>query len=262
MKILATSDTHGLLDGLDKAIDKNEPDVVVFAGDIAPATIGVLPIDYVKNTFFPFVERHPSSEFILVPGNHDIWAQTYNGEFPSELKDILPHNFTFLVDAGVEIKGQLFWGTPWVPFICGHWAYESHDELDESDIAKRFELIPSDTDVLITHTPPRIKDCELDISLQTKRGPFGSTSLGRMYAECKIHPKLHFCGHIHSGDHAPFDVVNIKKETSSNDHFSCELRHTSTTSVCNVSRVDERYQIAYDPTVVEISDDGSVKFLA
>lgn len=238
MKILATSDTHGILDGLDEAIDEQKPDVVVVAGDIAPATIGGDTKDYIRNEFIGLCCNHPKVEFVLTPGNHDIWAQTYIGLLPSDIEYVRPDNLEYFVDSGCEIDGVKFWGSPWVPYICGHWAFESHDEQDESDIAARFAEIPADTDVLITHTPPHLFACALDVSLQTKRGPFGSRALGDLYQKGKIHPKVHFCGHIHTGDHEPYEMKTVDSPVI--------------TRIYNVSRVDERYTVAYPFTFVTI----------
>lgn len=50
-------------------------------------------------------------------------------------------------------------------------------------------------------------------------------------------PRYLFCGHIHTGDHEPL--------TTAHDDGS--------STVCyNVSRLDENYEIAYDPRVLEI----------
>jgi len=228
MKLLATSDTHGFLNGLDAEILRHRPDAVVFAGDIAPCIRGVNAREYVRGEFIDFVRRFRRTEFVVTPGNHDIWAL----EADSLLGDDAPDNFHFLVDAGCRLGGILFWGSPWVPCINGCWAFESEDELDESDIRERFRKIPRETDVLITHTPPKISGAQLDFSIQTGQGPFGSAALADMYSQRLMNPRFHFCGHIHSGTHDPVSV---------ND-----------TVIYNVSRVDERYEVTYAPAVVEI----------
>lgn len=49
-------------------------------------------------------------------------------------------------------------------------------------------------------------------------------------------PRLLFCGHIHTGDHEP---LTIKHDGGG-------------TTVCySVSRLDEHYEIAYEPWILE-----------
>ena len=76
---------------------------------------------------------------------------------------------------------------------------------------------------------------DVDRSLQTDLEHFCSTELTETIAE--EHPRFVFCGHIHTGDHHPVT-------------FTCH--NGSTTAIYNVSRLDERYEIAYEPTWVEM----------
>ena len=51
-------------------------------------------------------------------------------------------------------------------------------------------------------------------------------------------PRYLFCGHIHTGDHEQLTIVH----------------DDGSSTVCyNVSRLDENYEIAYDPMVLEIN---------
>lgn len=59
-------------------------------------------------------------------------------------------NCTYLEDSGVELYGLKFWGTPHQPEFC-RWAFNMRRG---QDILNKWNLIPSDTDILITHTPP------------------------------------------------------------------------------------------------------------
>ena len=67
-------------------------------------------------------------------------------------------------------------------------------------------------------------------SLQTDSEHFGSSELTEAIIEKR--PRLVFCGHIHTGQHGGVDFES--------------------TSIYNVSRLDERYEIAYEPTLVDI----------
>jgi hypothetical protein len=54
----------------------------------------------------------------------------------------------YLNDSGVEIDGLKFWGSPVQPYFH-NWAFNRIGD----DICKHWELIPLDTDILITHGP-------------------------------------------------------------------------------------------------------------
>lgn len=248
LAIVATSDTHGLLEGLeDELTGDKKPDVMVFAGDIAPARFDILPVDYIRKVFFGFVREHSDVEFVYTPGNHDIFAMQW--QF---IEKEAPKNLHFLMDSGCTIKGYTFYGSPWVPYINGGWAFECEDEVEERD---RFARIPDDLDVLVTHTPPRIKHQQLDVSLQFRGGsrPFGSEAL--WHAILKRKPQMVFCGHIHSGEHKPISYNHAAKA------FANEIRqkmkpidYENSTTMMNVSRVDEHYEIAYDVARVVLMD--------
>ena len=84
--------------------------------------------------------------------------------------------------------------------------------------------------MLVTHSPPRLPKCDIDRSLQTNSPHFGSPELADAIA--KKRPGFVFCGHIHSGRHGAIDFAGSR--------------------VFNVSRLDERYEIAYPPTFVDV----------
>jgi predicted phosphohydrolase len=59
-------------------------------------------------------------------------------------------NCIYLEDSGVELFGLKFYGTPYQPEFC-KWAFN----LPRGDpCLEKWNLIPSDVDILITHTPP------------------------------------------------------------------------------------------------------------
>ena len=232
VKILATSDLHGLLDGLPEICSVNKPDVLVIAGDIHPAIIGTDPDDWFRNVFFPFV-RSLGCEVIATPGNHDFWLASHT----ETIAGIAPKNFHLLLDSEITVCGLRFYGTPWVPWISGHWSFEQ----DDDDLKDRFAAIPSDLDVLISHSPPKFPDCNLDVSMQRDQRywqHFGSVSLANAIERAK--PRYCVCGHIHSGSHGDFTAPGG-------------------TRVFNVSRVNEQYQVYYCPLLLEVEPAKMVK---
>ena len=105
--------------------------------------------------------------------------------FRSEILADYP-NITYLNDSGVTIEGIKFWGSPVTPWFH-NWAFNRVGE----EITKHWDLIPADTDVLITHGPPK--------------GILDETVHGRLHVGCghllkkvlEIKPKVHVFGHIH-----------------------------------------------------------------
>lgn len=229
MKIMATSDLHGNLEGL----DFTGIDIGIIAGDFAiPKGSSRWDIyhqqKWINQKFAPFLASFKDCEFIVVPGNHDFCMDPKRTARYADCKVQWPSNVHMLLDSGSEIKGLKAYGTPYVPIISYSWAFEAeHDELKS-----HFAKIPSCLDILVCHTPPRISGEAIDISLQygITSQAFGSAELTQ--ALFNKHPRLCFCGHIHSGFHKPVTF--------------------NSTTIYNVSRVDESYEIAYEPTVIEL----------
>ena len=229
MKIMATSDLHGNLDGL----VPSGADIVVLAGDIAPLRgRGPWHINdqkkWINGRFREWTSSYPDIQFIVIPGNHDFYpiAHILFKRQDIDWKYGFSPNVRFLGDAGTEICGVRFYGTPWVPIISYSWAFEGeHDTL-----RRWFSKIPTGLDVLVTHSPPRIPGSDVDRSLQTDSEHFGSSELTEAIAEKR--PGLVFCGHIHTGLHGGVDFEGSR--------------------IYNVSRLDECYEISYDPTWVDI----------
>ena len=231
MKILATSDTHGNLDKLDLA----GVDLAIFAGDIAPLR-GLSSWDaydqlkWMNTKFVEFCSKWPSTNIVFVPGNHDFFP-VIKERFGYKLhgKNLslsLAPNSTMLIDQLVEFDGFKIYGTPWVPIISYRWAFEA-----ESDrLKERFSLIPSGVDILVTHTPPRFNHLGVSLEYGADSENFGCSELADEIF--KKEPKMCFCGHIHSGDH--------------------QMNKLGASEVWNVARVNESYDIAYEPLLIEV----------
>lgn len=231
MKILATSDTHGNLEGIDLA----GIDIALLAGDIAPLK-GRGPwhvydqVKWMRTKFSEWCKKWPTTEVVFIPGNHDFFPIARE-HFKSTLaaKDLslgLQPNAHMLIDEMVEVKGVKIYGTPWVPIISYSWAFEA-----ESDrLREKFDKIPEGVDILLTHTPPRLDYVDVSLEYGVDSEKFGSHELAD--AIFKKRPKLAFCGHIHSGSHIP-------------------LKHGDTV-IYNVARVNERYNIGYEPCVLDL----------
>lgn len=242
MKICATSDIHGNLSGL----DFGDCDICVIAGDLAPTTgFGyqdiLRQIDFVETDMSRLFGEYPNTDFVVIPGNHDLFADRRTVDrycHGLEVRPLhLPKNVHFLVNEGKTVRGVKFFGLSWVPYINGRWAFE--DGYGGEHIADTCSSIPDDTDVLVTHSPPMFPTREdIDVSLdydEFDRQHFGSMTIYDAIVRLK-NLKYVFCGHIHSGDHKPLNVP----------HFGNGIL-TSETIVANVSRMDERYVPTYAP---------------
>jgi Icc-related predicted phosphoesterase len=236
MKIIAFSDIHG-----DLITVKEKCDVVVIAGDIVPLYIQSNMVDsyeWFKHVFLPYIEKLPCKHVVLVPGNHDIWFdekiweklfQFENAPNVPTVENILKDykgKLIYLKDSGVELDGVKFWGSPWITNLP-RWAFN----LTKEQQKEKFQLIPKDTDVLVTHTPPFGEVGTVQQDCWNKGRNFGSEALKEVLMEEDCQIKVCISGHIHSGS-------NIER--------------INNTTCYNVSQKDESYNIHRKPVVIEL----------
>ena len=142
MRIMATSDLHGNLDGL----DPTGADVVVLAGDVAPLRgRGPWHINdqkkWINKRFREWTASYPDVQFVVIPGNHDFYPIAhilFKGHDIDWTFGFSP-NVHFLGDCAAEINGIRFYGTPWVPIISYSWAFEGEPDT----LRQWFSKIPS-----------------------------------------------------------------------------------------------------------------------
>lgn len=207
MRIVCLSDTHFP----PHSIQVPEGDVLIVAGDVC-----LRGHEYELKLFDDFLGHLPHRHKVLVAGNHDWALADAEGE---EIKSLVK-NATYLEDSGVEIEGVKFWGSPWQPEFM-NWAFNLHRG---QQLAEVWRLIPDDTDVLITHTPP------YGILDQIPSGEHvGCKDL--LEALQRVRPKVHVFGHIHEG----YGV----------------LKQNGTTFI-NASVCDEHYRPVNAPIVIDL----------
>lgn len=215
MKVVCISDTHNLL----RHMSIPDGDVLVHAGDF---TMQGRAAEI--NEFNEQLARLPHKHKVVIAGNHDIGFETH-----SEDARALLTNATYLEDSGVEIEGVKFWGSPWQPQFFD-WAFnlERGKELRE-----KWQKIPEDTDVLITHGPPR-----QILDMAHRQGTLASAHTGcddlRDEVLNRVKPKYHVFGHIHEA-YGWRDIDGIK--------------------FINASILNERYGIQNKPIIFEIEKD-------
>jgi Icc-related predicted phosphoesterase len=212
MRITFISDTHT------KQLELDLPggDLLIHAGDIMNSGRD-------KGDIHEFCEWFESQDYkhkIFVAGNHDRMFENH----PLESNTIVNnYNVTYLQDDEDIIDDVKIYGSPWQPEFMG-WAFNLPRRGDE--LKEKWDAIPKDTDILITHGPPQD---HLDVS----GPPYNEPHLGCELLRVKVDdqpPKIHVFGHIHGGYGYKFH---------NGTHF------------INASVLNERYYQVNDPLTVD-----------
>ncbi|TRY77446.1 hypothetical protein TCAL_13913 [Tigriopus californicus] len=190
VRIVCMSDTHSRLDHFKHPIPNG--DIFIHAGDFT--TVGSQE-QVVK--FNEFLGQLPHSHKLVIAGNHETTFdprvrgkrfQSQEKHNTAETMSDLLTNCTYLQDFGIEIQGIKFYGSPWTPDFSYSWAFNASRG---SAIRSKWDQIPDDTDVLITHGPPL---GHLD---RTDAGKHVGCEDLMKRVVTEIKPKFHIFGHIH-----------------------------------------------------------------
>ncbi len=174
IKIVVISDTHTG----HEALGRLSGDVLVHCGDFA--LWGHSTRDDIANLDRWF-SRQDFRLILVTGGNHD-----FDLEECTRAGGEAFHHATYLEDKRVEFEGLNFYGAPWVPELK-QWAYFQ----EQPSLESKWATIPSDTDVLITHSPP---SGILDVNTRGKS--CGCPALRARLKELKL--RLHCFGHVHA----------------------------------------------------------------
>lgn len=210
MIIDCISDLHGFYPKLEGG------DLLIVAGDL---TARDEEKEWVKFETWLFNQKYKQK--IIVAGNHDNFMQSMDEHRVWKYWNRIPH-VTYLCDSGTKFENLKIWGTPWTKTFKGMNPHCKAFTVDtEEELADKIEMIPQDTDILITHSLPWTI---LDKTVAGRHA--GSTHLfGYIKYACR--PKLHVFGHIHEA----YGQI---------EHF------TGCISV-NASHVNEKYQPVNKP---------------
>lgn len=211
MKIIAISDTHGQLPELPAC------DLLLIGGDVCPDLPMVAQKSWLETNFTRWLARQTAEHVIGIAGNHDFVIE----KFP-EVARSLP--WTYLLDETVVKDGVRIHGIPWVPNLS-RWAFH----LDDAGLDKKFELVPTNADIVVSHGPP-FGYCDRTVP---KFGDVHAGFPGSNDTIERVKPKLFVCGHIHEG-------------------YGWMLHDKTKTMIANVSYMTENYEPINAPAVFEI----------
>ena len=200
MKLTFISDTHNkhkLLTG-----DLPGGDILIHSGDIS--SMGYKHEIESFLTWFDKIDNYDTKVFIA--GNHDWGFQTK----PDQCRGLLTGYKTvdYLEDEELVLyldgpngdkpeENIRIYGTPWQPEFY-NWAFNL--PKNGPGLQSKWNMIPENTDILITHGPAY---GFLDV-VEGRRGQhLGCELLAERIKEIK--PKIHLCGHIHTGQGHYFD---------------------------------------------------------
>lgn len=208
MKFVAISDTHSR----HAALRLPRGDVLIHAGDISARGKKTEVVE-----FFQWFQQQRFQHKIFIAGNHDFYLERASRK---EIEELVPDTVTYLQDSGVTINGIKIWGSPVTPWFY-NWAFNRHRG---DAIRRHWQLIPPDTDLLITHGP-----VYGFLDQNTNEQHSGCQDLLRTVLTIK--PKVHVCGHIHES----YGMIN-----------------RSGIKFINASVLNEHYELTNRPIVFDL----------
>ena len=143
MKIWHISDTHSYHELLEIPEDI---DMVIHSGDFSNQWC-VYKNEPEALNFLHWFSALEIKHKVLIAGNHDALACQRNVKFKELCVEL---GIIYLKDTGVVIDGLKIWGSPYTPTF-GAW----HFMKSRAKINKVWVAIPEDTDILVTHGPPK-----------------------------------------------------------------------------------------------------------
>ena len=179
MLIDCISDLHGYQPQLSGG------DLLIIAGDL---TARDMATEHAKYCHWQYDQMY--EKIIFIAGNHDGYIEKRPDLYIDGCDN--KGKIAYLQDSGIEYKGLKIWGSPWTPTF-----YDWHFMKDRGKaIQEKWDLIPEDIDILITHGPPYgILD---KVKYPNDQGDFAGCEELRKAIE-RIQPRLHVFGHIHEG---------------------------------------------------------------
>lgn len=231
--ICALSDLHGLHPTIDR-----EFDLMLLAGDLVNLYDQKSSSDTIywfTSSFVNWINNLPfkdeNSKVLWIAGNHECGWESIGLDarlkVAEHITNLTNGRCIYLEDELYNFNGIKIYGTPWCK-IFGRWAFmKNNDALKET-----YSKIPENVDILLTHDAP-YGTSDLCYGWQEwGKTPYhiGNEPLRDVILEKR--PKFNLHGHLHSANH--------------------EEELLESTSVYNVSLVNESYKEAYIPLYLQI----------
>ena len=209
IRLVFISDTHGQHRQL---TDLPNGDILFHCGDFM--TDGYY-LDEAKDFLKWFSNVGNFKHRILIAGNHDrLFEQQHTKErLLNEFE-----NINYLQDTSVIIEGINIYGTPYQPAFR-NWAFNLPRGGEE--LKSKWEQIPMDTDILLTHSPP------YGVLDEVREGVNVGCKMLKEIVE-QVKPTIHAFGHIHE----------------------CPGEQIENTHYINAAVVNRQYNYVYKPITI------------
>jgi len=179
LRFVCVSDTHT------RHSELNIPDgdVLLHCGDASKYRTSHRDVVKMNEYLGRLHHRHK----VIISGNHEVCLS------PDQIShnQKLYSNAIYLQDSGIDIQGVHIYGTPWHPKrgCC----YQANAfAFPHERIQTKWDQIPSDVDILLTHAPP------YGIMDRESIGNIGCVKLLTTVTN-RVQPKVHIFGHTHAG---------------------------------------------------------------
>ncbi len=202
MKIWHISDTHNL----HIKLTIPQVDCVIFSGDCSLTDNFAINSNEVSN-FIDWYASLPIKYKVFVGGNHDVSIERGLHK-PEKFKQ---NGIEYLFNDFVIIENYRIWGSPYTPTFGKGWAWN----MQRHKIHKVWDMIPDDTDILVTHGPPK-GILDYTINRQNELENCGCSNLRKRISNLNL--KACLFGHIHNCEH--IHNSSIQKLARSNTIFS------------------------------------------
>ena len=246
MRLVCISDTHSLHHEMLHELPKG--DVLIHAGDLSNKGSEKDVTDFIN--WYKNIKGYDTKLFIA--GNHDFSFEKRLGvRYKGELdwldnllfeENLSQSDVTYLEDSFITIETPefsrpiKFYGSPWQP-----WFYDWAFNLPRlgTELQEKWKMIPEDTDVLITHSPPNGYG-DLVNNWRQPNTHVGCECLINRIGE--INPLVNVFGHIHEGY-----GVEYGKKTAFVNASICTTAYEPTNKpiVVDLVEINHKIQVLY-----------------
>jgi Icc-related predicted phosphoesterase len=218
IKIACVSDLHGFLPVIEPS------DLLIIGGDICPHVCQpvtkndiLFQAQWLNSVFNSWLNSLPVDHIIAIPGNHDF-------VFQDKPYLVDPH-LELLIDKFTTYKEINIYGSPWSLYYGG-WAFNSPKYYGELFLEEKYNDIPENTNIIISHGGIYGYGDLTDDNRIT-----GSEALLKRAEKLKELKHI-ITGHIHS------------------DNAIGSFKHINGFEIINASVVNERYELVHNPTYI------------